>query len=50
MNIGNAKEHYFESVSCPVCTSSQGKSFIKVTYGQLKQKPSLDYSIVGIAW
>jgi 2-polyprenyl-3-methyl-5-hydroxy-6-metoxy-1,4-benzoquinol methylase len=38
----------FELIPCPVCSNQQLKLFMEVTYGDLKQKKSLDYSSIGI--
>ncbi len=38
----------FELISCPVCDSQRLKLFFKISYGELKQKKSLDYSPLGI--
>jgi len=43
-----AANHLFELIACPVCSSSNLKSFFKVRYGELRQKKSLDYSCIGI--
>jgi len=48
MNVEDAKESYFEKIPCPVCGAIHFRSFIKVRYGQLKQKSSLDYSVIGV--
>lgn len=39
---------YFEYVSCPICGIDKVNLFFSVPYGKLKQKKSLDYSILGI--
>ena len=39
---------YFEYVSCPICGIDNVSLFFGIPYGKLKQKKSLDYSILGI--
>jgi len=39
---------FFEIVDCPVCKSKKLKIKLSVKYGDLKQKPSLDYSYIGV--
>jgi len=38
----------FESVACPVCGSTALSLYYRVPFGRLKQKPSLDYSCLGV--
>ena len=38
----------FERVDCPVCGNSDLRSTFTITYGELRQKPSLDYSNIGV--
>lgn len=39
---------YFRLTDCPLCNSSEKKLRLALTYGDLKQKKSLDYSPIGI--
>jgi hypothetical protein len=39
---------YFEYIACPVCASNKFTLFLRVKYRDLKQKPSLDYTPLGI--
>ena len=39
---------FFERIACPVCGNAKLKSVFKITYGQLKQKTSLDYANIGV--
>jgi len=41
-------EQYCETISCPVCGSEHLKPYFKIPYGKLRQKSSLDYSVIGI--
>lgn len=38
----------FECIPCPVCKSRRLKTFLRIPFGKLKQKRSLDYSVLGI--
>lgn len=38
----------FHFISCPICNFSKLGLYLEITYGQLKQKPSLDYSPIGV--
>ena len=39
---------YFNWTDCPLCNSSQNRVLLELTYGDLKQKKSLDYKPIGI--
>ena len=39
----------FELIDCPVCGENSHKPYFSIPYGDLAQKPSLDYSSLGIA-
>jgi SAM-dependent methyltransferase len=40
---------YFEYIDCPICKSSDLSLHLSIPYGKLEQKPSLDYSCLGIS-
>lgn len=49
MDIGNEiLNNKFELINCPVCGNNSHKMYFNIAYGQLKQKPSLDYSCLGL--
>ncbi|UCC95518.1 MAG: methyltransferase domain-containing protein [Candidatus Omnitrophota bacterium] len=39
---------YFEYINCPICGNHRLSMHFSVPYGRLKQKKSLDYSLLGI--
>ena len=41
-------EDFFEIMPCPVCGSRDVKTQLTLKYGQLKQKKSLNYSLIGV--
>ncbi len=48
-SIDEVPNDYFHHIPCPVCdNSTHFKSILKIKYGDLKQKKSLDYTAVGI--
>ena len=48
MKDSEIPNEFFEIIICPLCSSSNQKNIFSVNYGKLKQKPSLDYSNIGI--
>ncbi len=48
-NGNEIPNHRFEFIPCPICGSELLKSCLSVRYGDLKQKKSLDYSVLGIS-
>ena len=40
--------HFIETVNCPICETDHQVPYIEVKYSQLKQKKSLDYTLLGI--
>lgn len=41
-------EKHFQVVNCPACGSDKSREYFSIEYGRLRQKASLDYSILGI--
>lgn len=46
--INEIPNDHFEFIPCPVCSGQQLESYLSVTYGELKQKKSLNYSILSV--
>lgn len=47
--ISEIPNGFFELIRCPVCGGDRQQLFLKVKYGDLKQKASLNYSSIGVS-